>query len=82
MGKFAQIGDLDEIIRISNIDESYYPCIDFGHLNARSLGGLKTYEDYENVIKKLLNGVGRERRKTCTFTFPKLCLAARARSGI
>lgn len=51
MGKFAQIGDLDEIIRISSIDESYYPCIDFGHLNARSLGGLKTYEDYENVIK-------------------------------
>lgn len=72
MGKFAQIGDLDEIIRISNIDESYYPCIDFGHLNARSLGGLKTYEDYENVIKKLLNGVGREKTENMHVHFSKI----------
>ena len=52
MGKFAQIGDLDEIIRISNIDESYYPCIDFGHLNARGLGSLNEYADipYEFVV--------------------------------
>ncbi len=72
MGKFAQIGDLDEIIRISNIDESYYPCIDFGHLNARSLGGFKTYEDYENVIKKLLNGVGREKTENMHVHFSKI----------
>ena len=77
MGKFAQIGDLDEIIRISNIDESYYPCIDFGHLNARSLGGLKTYEDYENVIKKLLNGVGREKTENMHVHFSKIMFSGK-----
>lgn len=52
--------------------ECYYPCIDFGHLNARSLGGLKTYEDYENVIKKLLNGVGREKTENMHVHFSKI----------
>ncbi|MEG2453763.1 MAG: TIM barrel protein, partial [Clostridia bacterium] len=35
MGKLAQICDVAEIIEFCKIDESFYPCVDFGHINAR-----------------------------------------------
>ena len=77
MGKIAQIGDVDEIIRICNIDESYYPCVDFGHLNARTQGGLKSYDDYEVVIKKLINGAGREKTENMHVHFSKIMYGAK-----
>ncbi|MEA5004421.1 MAG: TIM barrel protein, partial [Christensenella sp.] len=42
MGKLNQIADLDEVGEIARIDDCIYPAIDFGHLNARTLGGIKT----------------------------------------
>ena len=72
MGKINQLGDLDEVIELCRLDDYLLPTIDFGHLNARSLGGLKTYEDYENVIKKLLNGVGREKTENMHVHFSKI----------
>ena len=38
MGKTAQMGTLDEIIEIVNLFDCYYPCIDFGLINAREQG--------------------------------------------
>lgn len=72
MGKLAQIGDLDEIIDICLIDESIYPCIDFGHINARTGGGLKTYSDYEIVVKKMLAKLGEEKTKNMHIHFSKI----------
>ncbi|MBQ8428460.1 MAG: TIM barrel protein, partial [Clostridia bacterium] len=46
MGKMAQIGTLEEVARFCKIDPIYTPCIDFGHINAREQGSLKSEEDY------------------------------------
>ena len=46
MGKINQLGTLEEIVEMCKIDEILIPTIDFGHLNARTMGGLKTTEDF------------------------------------
>ena len=38
MGKVNQLGTLDEVLALCGVDERITPCIDFGHLYARSLG--------------------------------------------
>ncbi|MFI3227792.1 MAG: TIM barrel protein [Clostridia bacterium] len=63
MGKMNVLGDLDEICEIVATDDRLLPCIDFGHLNSRGMGNIKTYEDYENIFKTLENGIGVERTK-------------------
>ena len=55
MGKTAQMGTLDEIIEIVNLFDCYYPCIDFGHINAREQGILNKPENYNTLIKKMLD---------------------------
>ena len=37
MGKIGQLGTLDEVLELCKVDERITPCIDFGHLNARTL---------------------------------------------
>ena len=41
MGKINQLGNLDEVLTLCTLDERLIPCIDFGHLYARSLGELE-----------------------------------------
>ena len=38
MGKLGQLGDLEEVLELCTLDGRLVPCIDFGHLYARSLG--------------------------------------------
>ena len=37
MGKIGQLGTLDEVLALCGVDKRITPCIDFGHLNARTL---------------------------------------------
>lgn len=61
MGKINQLGDLDEVLEICTVDESFLPCIDFGHLNARTFGSIKTKEDYAAILDKIGNKLGSSR---------------------
>ena len=63
MGKMKQIGTVEEIIELSKMSKMVVPCIDFGHLNARTQGGLKTENDYEEIILALLDGLGEKAKK-------------------
>ena len=38
MGKVNQLGTLDEVLALCSVDERMIPCVDFGHLYARSQG--------------------------------------------
>lgn len=58
MGKKSQLGDLDEVIRMCKDYDTLLPCIDFGHLNARDCGSIKSYDDYKRIIEKLADGLG------------------------
>ena len=72
MGKIGQIGTVDEVIEFCNIDDSFYPCVDFGHVNAREHGMLKTEEDFDHLLKKLINGVGFEKARDMHVHFSKI----------
>lgn len=61
MGKNNQLGDLNEVIALCHLDDRLLPCVDFGHLNARTQGGLRTADDYRTVCLKIANDLGRER---------------------
>lgn len=50
MGKINQLGDLDEVLALCQCHPKLLPAIDFGHLNARTQGGLKGEEDYARVL--------------------------------
>lgn len=63
MGKINQLGTLDEVIELCGIDERFIPTVDFGHLNARSFGGLKSTEDIEEIFDKIEDKLGLERLK-------------------
>ena len=54
MGKINQLGTLDEVLELCRIDSCFVPVVDFGHLNARNLGGaFKTSDDYLRVFDKI-----------------------------
>lgn len=53
MGKVGQMGTVDEIIEICEIRDNFYPCIDFGHINAREQGILNKPNMYNTIIEKL-----------------------------
>ncbi len=72
MGKVNQLGDLEEIIELVNIDKRVLPTIDFGHLHARDLGALNSRQDFENVISRLIRGIGREKTKQMHVHFSKI----------
>lgn len=61
MGKINQLGTLEEVLELCSLDERIYPCIDFGHLNARTHGGIKTEEDYVAILDAVANRLGAQR---------------------
>ena len=72
MGKFNQLGDLDEVIELCGLDETFIPCIDFGHLNARTLGQVSTKEQFEEIFRKIEDKLGHERLKIFHSHFSKI----------
>lgn len=71
MGKIAQLGDPDEVIELCRMDDMLVPCIDFGHQHSRTVGGLKTKDDYRRLIDKYINGLGYDKINRCHIHFSK-----------
>ncbi len=72
MGKVNQLGTLSEVLELCRLDERLIPCIDFGHLNARDLGILKTTADFENIFTSIQNALGTDRLKCFHSHFSKI----------
>lgn len=72
MGKVNQLGNLGEVVELCMIDETFLPCIDFGHLNAREFGCIKTKEDYEKMLDLVENKLGSDRLKVFHSHFSKI----------
>ena len=57
MGKVNQLGTLDEVLALCGVDGRITPCIDFGHLYARSQGteyaGESAAADYAALLDRL-----------------------------
>lgn len=61
MGKINQLGDLDEVLELCTLDERLIPCIDFGHLYARSLGADDGREAFDRMLRRVKQVLGAER---------------------
>lgn len=61
MGKVNQLGNVAEVAELCSIDGRLVPTVDFGHVNAQSVGGLKSRADYEAVFDKIRKRLGEER---------------------
>lgn len=72
MGKSAQIGTINEIAEFCTLAPFYYPCIDFGHINSRTGGSLKTVEDFTNCLNEMENIVSREKLEKLHIHFSKI----------
>lgn len=72
MGKFNQLGNLDEVLELCRLDDSFLPTIDFGHLNARTLGGVSSSEAFEAILDKIENKLGIDRLKRFHSHFSKI----------
>ncbi len=72
MGKLAQIGTLEEIVEFCKIDKIYLPAVDFGHINAREMGSLKTVDDYKQRLEYMISELGFERVKHFHVHFSKI----------
>ena len=61
MGKINQLGTLGEVIELCRISSKYHPVVDFGHLNARNLGGyFDTCDAYRSVFDRIATSLGDE----------------------
>ena len=73
MGKINQLGTLDEVIELCKISPELVPVVDFGHLNARDLGGVfVTADDYRSVFDKIGSELGRDVANNLHCHFSKI----------
>ncbi len=77
MGKIAQIGTLEEVVEFCKVAPFYYPCVDFGHLNAREQGSLKTASDYISRIEYMIEHLGFEKVNNMHVHFSKIQYTAK-----
>lgn len=76
MGKINQLGNLDEVLDMCTVDERFYPCIDFGHLNSRTQGEVNSTAAFEQVIDTIKNRLGEERGRCFHVHFSKIAYTA------
>lgn len=52
-GKVGQLGSVDEILTIADQLSGVYPCVDFGHVHARTLGTLGSDDAIKSLFQKM-----------------------------
>lgn len=73
MGKINQLGTLEEVLELCRIDSAFVPVVDFGHLNARELGGVfNTEDDYMRVFDRIDRALGAETATNLHCHFSKI----------
>ena len=72
MGKIGQLGTLDEVLALCGVDQRITPCIDFGHLNARTLGGIQSKADYAAILDRIGEALGDERARQFHVHFSRI----------
>ena len=76
MGKVNQLGTLEEVLALCAVDPRITPCIDFGHLYARSQGsefaGAAAAGDYAALLDRLDRALGDERARTFHVHFSRI----------
>ena len=77
MGKLAQIGTIEEVTEFCLVDSVFTPCVDFGHVNSREQGSLKTVNDYKSRLEYMIEKLGFDRMKNFHVHFSKIMYGAK-----
>lgn len=73
MGKINQLGTLAEVIEQCRVSPLFAPVVDFGHLNAREVGGaFPDADSYRRVFDEIATGLGDDYAKTLHCHFSKI----------
>ena len=73
MGKVNQLGTLSEVIEQCKVSPIYAPVVDFGHLNARNIGGaFPDVDSYRRVFDEIGTALGDEVAKSLHCHFSKI----------
>ena len=72
MGKINQLGTLDEVLTLCRVCDNFLPTVDFGHLNARTLGGVNDKEAFRQVLDRVENVLGEDRMRRMHVHFSKI----------
>ena len=63
MGKKSVLGSAEEVCELVAADDRLLPCVDFGHLNCRTGGGMRTRADVQRLFDRMENTIGIERTR-------------------
>lgn len=77
MGKQNQLGSPEEICELCSLSERILPCIDFGHINARDGGTLRTRGDYAALLDLFAARVGEARARRFHSHFSRIEYSAK-----
>lgn len=72
MGKVKQLGTIEEVCTLCRVDERFIPAVDFGHINAMTLGGLKEMADFERIFDVIKNNLGAEVEKNFHIHYSRI----------
>ena len=73
MGKLNQLGTLDVGLRLCKVSLRHYrPVVDFGHLNARTQGGLASEDDFKRVFDTVARELSPEHAEELHCHFSKI----------
>lgn len=72
MGKLNVLGDAEEVFAICRSDARLLPCIDYGHLNARTQGGMNSREAMRALLDRMAAVLGEERAAAHHAHFSKI----------
>lgn len=72
MGKSSQVGEVEEVAILSSLHPNVLPCIDFGHINARYQGILRTKADYQNIFDTLAKHINQQKISNMHVHFSKV----------
>ena len=72
MGRINQLGDLEEVLELCTLDERLVPCVDFGHLYARSLGELEGTAACASMLDRIREVLGEVRAGVFHSHFSKI----------
>jgi deoxyribonuclease-4 len=72
MGKVNQLGTLSEVIELCKISKRFAPVVDFGHLNARDRGVLRTVDDFKRIFDEIATELGASYAENLHCHFSKI----------
>lgn len=72
LGKNNQLGNLNEVLDLCDLDERLIPCLDFAHLHSLTQGGMRAEDDFIRVFKTVEKHLGNERMRKCHIHFSRV----------